>query len=136
MKYPNVESVVCCVLTEQDDKVLGITRLNPDGSPDYARWAFPGGHVEPGEDLESAVKREILEETGYHIANCHPIYTGISETRPTAILTAYTANIVKSEPDAPRSKPYEGDVAWVPPSKILEGAYPSSAALIFNQIQE
>jgi 8-oxo-dGTP diphosphatase len=32
-------------------------------------WGFFGGHMEPGETPEVAVRREIMEEIGYHIAN-------------------------------------------------------------------
>ncbi len=32
-------------------------------------WGFFGGHMEPGETPEIAVRREIMEEIGYHIAD-------------------------------------------------------------------
>jgi len=31
---------------------------------DEDRWCFPKGHVDPGESLETAARREIREETG------------------------------------------------------------------------
>jgi len=44
----------------REGKVLLVERAKePKGI-----WAFPGGHVEPGESLEAAAVRELHEETG------------------------------------------------------------------------
>jgi len=36
-------------------------------NPKRKGWEMPGGHIEPGEDLGSAVIRESLEESGHLI---------------------------------------------------------------------
>ncbi|TRO66549.1 NUDIX domain-containing protein [Christiangramia sabulilitoris] len=55
-----VDSVVFCKVNNTF-KVLLIQRKN---EPFKDMWALPGGFVEVGEDLETAAKRELLEETG------------------------------------------------------------------------
>jgi ADP-ribose pyrophosphatase YjhB (NUDIX family) len=35
---------------------------------DNGHWGLPGGYVEPGESVAEAVAREVMEETGVHIA--------------------------------------------------------------------
>lgn len=45
---------------EREDKILLIKRKN---EPYKGSWALPGGFVEYGEDVESAAKREVKEET-------------------------------------------------------------------------
>ncbi|MHB0937921.1 MAG: (deoxy)nucleoside triphosphate pyrophosphohydrolase [Armatimonadota bacterium] len=47
---------------ERDGAVLLSRR--PDGAHQGGRWEFPGGKVEPGEDLRDALRRELREEIG------------------------------------------------------------------------
>ena len=46
-----------------DGRVLLLKRNNTSSAPGF--WAFPGGHVEPGETLIEAACRECREETGW-----------------------------------------------------------------------
>lgn len=36
-------------------------------------WDIVGGHVEPGEDLLTALQREVLEETGWRLTGSGPV---------------------------------------------------------------
>ena len=57
-----VELTVLC-LTRRGNEVLLQNRIKAD----WRGYALPGGHVEPGESVVEAVKREMLEETGLEI---------------------------------------------------------------------
>ncbi len=51
---------VSCVVQDRD-KFLLVERAH---EPAKGQFAFAGGKVEPGESLEEAARRELLEETG------------------------------------------------------------------------
>jgi len=62
LKRTDTANAICVV----GDKVIVIEDEQPHLGP---RTSFPGGRVDSDEDAESAVKREILEETGYTFRN-------------------------------------------------------------------
>jgi ADP-ribose pyrophosphatase YjhB (NUDIX family) len=54
----------------RDGKVLLARRKN---APQAGCWGFPGGGVEPGETLEKAAQREVMEETGVRAHAVHAL---------------------------------------------------------------
>lgn len=58
-RYPN-RTVTIDALIISNNKILLIKRLV---APYKGFWALPGGHVDFGETVEDAVKREVKEET-------------------------------------------------------------------------
>ena len=56
-------------LVDPDDRVLMVRWAFPDRA---GAWGLPGGGIEPGESHADAVRRELLEEVGHHLADPGP----------------------------------------------------------------
>jgi 8-oxo-dGTP diphosphatase len=53
--------ITCGAILRKENKVL-LTKRNIKPYKNY--WCLPGGHVEKGERVDKAVRREVREETG------------------------------------------------------------------------
>jgi 8-oxo-dGTP diphosphatase len=62
--YPIINVTVDVVALILDEGELRALMVRRGGPPYQGRWALPGGFVEVDEDLETAARRELLEETG------------------------------------------------------------------------
>jgi 8-oxo-dGTP diphosphatase len=83
---------------------------------EWRGWEMPGGQVEEGEDIISALKREVLEETRVHIEikKLSAIYSSISEP-PKVILdffSEYRGGDIKADNEIL-------DVGWFSREEIL-----------------
>lgn len=73
MRTSSIFLTVDCVIFRTKDinsEVLLIKRKN---EPFKNLWALPGGFVDENEDLETAAKRELKEETSIEIENLHQL---------------------------------------------------------------
>lgn len=92
-------------------RVLVARRTHP---PEAAGgWEFPGGKVEPGEDPDAAVVREIREELGCDVAVTGHL-AGDSPIKDRYVLRVAIATLVDHEP-----VPHEHDaVRWLGPEEL------------------
>jgi 8-oxo-dGTP diphosphatase len=76
----------------RDGKLLLIHRLRE--GDEY--WVFPGGGVEEGEDLETALKREMMEETGLHLVSFQRLFDQLEKDGSCCIF--YSCGLEPGEP--------------------------------------
>ncbi len=81
--------IVNAVLIGPRGILLG--RRSPDRRAYPNRWSFPGGHVEAGESMETALRREIQEELGLTLRAFSFLAT-IKAVDPVASFHLFTVN--------------------------------------------
>lgn len=106
---------ILCFITHGDDILL------LRGAPDKRLWANRyngiGGHLEPGEDIYSAARREIQEEAGIAITELRlrgVISVAPEENEPGVLLFVFTARALSRDvqPSA------EGQPVWIPRDQV------------------
>lgn len=65
-QFPRTDAAIIVIVTDGSRCLLGRQASWPAG-----RWSTLAGFVEPGESLEDAVRREVREEAGVRVADCH-----------------------------------------------------------------
>jgi 8-oxo-dGTP pyrophosphatase MutT (NUDIX family) len=106
-----------CVLAIENGKVLAVSRKN-----DPTAFGLPGGKVEPGDTTRKTARLELLQETGYDIAeeDLMLIYVGKSDDKYTCY--TYLANCSLSERH-PVSEDETGIVEWITPNILINGPF-------------
>ena len=121
--YPILNVTVdIVVLTIREGEVCALA-VRRGGPPFEGRWALPGGFVEIDEDLETAARRELEEETAVsgsavHLEQLATYGAPGRDPRHRAISVAWLA--VLPEPTEPRAGSDAAQAAWHPAGWLLE----------------
>ena len=85
MIFPRVEPAIIVLVSHGDRCLLGRQKSWPEG-----RYSTIAGFVEPGESLEDAVRREVIEETDVRVGNIR-YHSSQPWPFPSALMLGFTA---------------------------------------------
>ena len=110
--YPRTDTAVIVSVTDGERLLLG----RQAGWP-AKRYSVIAGFLEPGERLEDAVVREVLEETGLRVRSCH--YAGSQPWPfPANLMVGFEA---QADGDEPRFGGELEDARWFSAADIHAG---------------
>jgi NAD+ diphosphatase len=111
--FPRLDPAIIVLVTDGERALLGRQAAWPEG-----RYSTIAGFVEPGESLEDAVAREVLEETGvtvidadYHSSQPWPF--------PSSLMIGFTATAGPGQ--VPRADEELEDARWFTRAEIASG---------------
>jgi NAD+ diphosphatase len=128
-QFPRLDPAIIVLVSDGDRALLGRQASWPAG-----RYSTIAGFVEPGESLEDAVAREVLEETGvevdkieYHSSQPWPF--------PASLMLGFMARALTH--DVQRRDTELEDARWFSRSDIAVGAplLPPSTSISFSLIE-
>lgn len=86
--FPRTDPAVIVLVTDGADRIL----LGNNALWESNRYSLLAGYVEPGESLESAVIREVWEESGLEVVN--PVYRGSQPWPfPASLMLGFSAEL-------------------------------------------
>jgi ADP-ribose pyrophosphatase YjhB (NUDIX family) len=122
-------AAVGLIRSEDDGRWLMLRSTHPEwftrpsGPVLQELWGPPGGRLEHGEDLETALRREIREETGLEVEVAGPVYAYLTVHKGERLLSVSMACRVASARGDVRVDHVEADdFRWITSQEWLEWA--------------
>lgn len=115
----SVIHVAVAVIRGDDGRILLARR--PDDKHMGGLWEFPGGKVEPNEDICVALRRELQEELAIGFTEMKPLITVRHEyPGKTVLLDTWEVFGIQGEPVGNEGQP----IRWVNPEELSKLAFP------------
>lgn len=128
--FPRIDPAIIVLVSDGERALLGRQSTWPVG-----RYSTIAGFVEPGESLEDAVAREVLEETGVEVGTIE-YHSSQPWPFPSSLMLGFTAHATNAE--IRRRDDELEDARWFTRADIASGTpvLPPSASISFRLIED
>jgi NAD+ diphosphatase len=128
--FPRLDPAIIVLVSDGARALLGRQSNWPEG-----RYSTIAGFVEPGESLEDAVAREVLEETGVHVSEAD-YHSSQPWPFPASLMIGFSARADGAQ--IPRADEELEDVRWFSRADIAAGlaGLPPSQSVSYRLIED
>lgn len=110
-----MKKAAVAMIFNEGGKILAVSRKNNPND-----MGLPGGKVDPGEDFDEAVIREVFEETGLRVR----ILRNLFDKEDGEFLgRTFLCEIIGNMPTEFNDLPESGRVAWVDWEDLIRGSF-------------
>lgn len=114
---PVFQLSVKAIVRDRADRVL-LLRRSGLSKANAGKWDFPGGKVSPGESFDTALRREVLEETGLEITLLGA--AGLAEARIGAVHRVFLLLEAKPSEGAVCLSEEHDAALWTPRAELAQ----------------
>lgn len=129
-----MSSSIACIVYKNG--LILVAHRNPVGDMGN-RWEFPGGKIDPGEDANMAIVREMREEFGCVAVPGEKIgETSFTHKEKLCYVNAYAVELEHDGIEKKYELTEHTEYKWVKPSEIPSLAFVDSDLSLYPQVME
>jgi len=131
MKADNPVRIHVAAAAVFDDRQRVLICRRPPHTHQGGLWEFPGGKLEPGETIESALRRELMEETGINVTSARPLIRVHHDYPDRRVLL----DVWRVERFTGTAAGHEGQpIRWVLPGELKRYRFPAANIPIIKAV--
>jgi len=113
----NFAAIVVAVIYDPAKKKILIGKRENDPNLPNLSWCFPGGRLNPGEEIDKKLKKQVKDKTGYDIKNLGIIFSNINNEKEDLLQIFFLTEVFTG-----KEKPAGGltELKWVDPEELEE----------------
>ncbi len=94
---PKFEVIVIGIILDSEKKKILIGKRKKGHDSNLLGWCFPGGRLNPGDDIDKSLKEKVKLKTGYSVKNIGTFFSRTYLEKPELVSISFLTKVFEGE---------------------------------------